>query len=121
MTHTALLNAFLQRIASGDSPRFAETLALIEQCYHYQPTAFDNGLGEGQVHNDANSNQGSCKVFSFAKAHDLSEQQTLQLFGEHHQHVLETPEGSDHANIRAFMRHGWAGICWHGQALTPKT
>ncbi len=120
MTENSSLTAFLNRLLNGNLPNFQDTLAIIEQVYHFQPTAFENGLGENIVSNDADHNQGSCKVFSFARLHGLNEQQTLNLFGEHYRQVLATPEAADHVNIRSFMRHGWAGIKFHGQALTPK-
>ena len=30
------------------------------------------------------------------------------------------PDGDAHANIRAFMKHGWAGIKFDGPGLKPK-
>jgi hypothetical protein len=34
--------------------------------------------------------------------------------------VLEHPDASNHANIRSFMRQGWAGIGYDGVALREK-
>ena len=31
--------------------------------------------------------------------------------------MLATPDGDSHANIRAFMGNGWAGIAFDGEAL----
>lgn len=42
--------------------------------------------------------------------HGLSEIETMRLFCEHYQNVLDTPEGDSHANIRCFMLNGWEGI-----------
>lgn len=84
--------------------------------YDYTPTAFDNG----ELHNAAGENEGSCRLLAFARIHALSEEDTLLCFGRHYRQVLATPGGSDHGNIRAFMRHGWAGIRFHGQALTAR-
>jgi hypothetical protein len=70
--------------------------------------------------NEAGENQGSAKVFAFAIINNLSKEDTLLLFAEHYQSVLETPEGIDHQNIRQFMTQGWAGIQFEGVALTAK-
>ena len=95
---------------------FAAVLAFIETQYRHQPTAFKNG----DVYNEATQNQGSARVFAFARLHNLNRQDTLRLFAEHYQSVLAQPEGSDHQNIRQFMRHGWAGIKLEGQALVAR-
>jgi len=58
---------------------------------------------------------------AFGQLQGLSEQQTLACFGEHYRKVLATPGETDHANIRTFMRHGWAGIRFDGAALQAKT
>ena len=42
---------------------FQETIAFIDENYHFTPTAFKNG----NQHNNANENNGSCKIFAFAK------------------------------------------------------
>jgi hypothetical protein len=85
---------------------FAEVLAFIDTTYQHVPIAFKNG----DVHNEATQNQGSAKVFGFAKQNNLTAEDTLLLFAEHYQSVLSTPDGADHQNIRQFMVHGWAGI-----------
>lgn len=86
--------------------KFTDVIAFIESNYDHQPTAFQNG----QVYNEATQNQGSAKVFTFGKLKGLSEANTLKLFAEHYQAVLETPEATDHQNIRQFMITGWAGL-----------
>ncbi|MFZ5654842.1 MAG: HopJ type III effector protein [Pseudomonadota bacterium] len=106
--------------AAPETLTFAGVLAVIDAHYHYTPTAFANGLGEDCVHNPAGVNEGSCRVLAFARRQRLDEAETLALFAEHHRKVLENPEGSDHANIRAFRRHGWRGVCFEGEPLTPK-
>jgi hypothetical protein len=45
-----------------------------------------------------------------SQLHELSEQETLRLFCEHYQNVLDTPDGDSHANIRSFLLNGWEGI-----------
>ncbi|WP_205510618.1 HopJ type III effector protein [Longitalea arenae] len=95
---------------------FKEVIEFIESYYQHQPTAFKNG----EVYNEATRNQGSAKVFSFAKLNDLSKEDTLYLFAEHYQSVLNTPDASDHQNIRQFMKHGWPGLVFEGEALVAK-
>ena len=100
--------------ANGAS--FKEVIEFIETFYQHQPTAFRNG----DAYTEATQNQGSAKVFSFAKQNNLSQEDTLYLFAEHYQAVLNTPEATDHQNIRQFMKHGWSGIAFEGEALTVK-
>lgn len=95
---------------------FKEVLEFIETGYLHQPTAFKNG----EVHNEATQNQGSAKVFAFAQLNNLNEEDTLYLFAEHYQSVLNDPNGADHQNIRQFITHGWKGIVFEGQALLAK-
>jgi hypothetical protein len=95
---------------------FSEVIAFIENYYNHQPTAFKNG----DAYNEATQNQGSAKVFAFARLNNLSADDTLYFFAEHYQSVLNTPNGTDHQNIRQFMKHGWQGINFEGVALTAK-
>ncbi len=95
---------------------FAKVIEFIETYYHHQPTAFKNG----EAYNEATQNQGSAKVFAFAKLNNLSAADTLNLFAEHYQSVLNNPDGTDHQNIRQFMKHGWEGVVFEGTALSPK-
>jgi hypothetical protein len=100
---------------------FSDTIAIIERHYHYSPVEFSNGSAPDTLINAAGSNEGSCKLFAFAKIHQLSEQQTLALFGDFYwQDVLEEPEGCGHQNIRNFMAYGWQGIHFNGTALVAK-
>lgn len=99
-----------------NSLTFKEVIAFIETYYQHQPTAFKNG----EAYNEATQNQGSAKVFAFAQLNNLDKADTLYLFAEHYQSVLNTPSGTDHQNIRQFMQHGWAGIAFEGQALQAK-
>ncbi len=107
--------SLLQQLASN-SIAFKDVIAFIESRYDHQPTAFKNG----EAYNEPTQNQGSAKVFSFAKLNSLSKEDTLQLFAEHYQAVLNTPGGADHQNIRQFMQHGWEAIEFQGEALTAK-
>jgi len=94
---------------------FTAVIAFIETYYKHQPTAFKNG----DAYNEATQNQGSAKVFAFAKINDLNVDDTLCLFAEHYQSVLMQPTATDHQNIRQFMAQGWEGIQFEGTALTP--
>ncbi len=90
---------------------FDEVIDSITRHYHYSPSRFYNGAAHDHITNEAGSNEGSCKIFAFAKLNSLSEQQTLHCFGDYYrQDVLQNPQGSDHANIRHFITHGWPGI-----------
>ena len=106
----------LDAVAQGRAD-FVAVLAHIDAHYAFTPTAFDNG----SAHNAAGQNSGSCKVFSFAQMEGLDAAQTLSLFAEHYRAVLATPEQEDHANIRNFMQHGFAGLRFAGVALVAKT
>lgn len=86
--------------------RFNDTLELIAETFDYQPTGFHNG----PLFNQAGENEGSCRIFSLAQYCNLSEADTLQLFAEHYQQVLDDPAGESHGNIRQFMATGWSGI-----------
>ena len=98
-----------------------QVMQVIEENYNYTPTRFTNGEGSDQVTNAAGSNDGSCKIFSFAQLNNLDEKQTLACFGNYYREdVLAHPENTDHANIRNFIKSGWAGIHFDGIALTEK-
>lgn len=109
------LTTLIQKL-KANSLTFKEVIEFIETWYQHQPTAFKNG----EAYNEATQNQGSAKVFSFAKLNGLSKEDTLHLFAEHYQAVLNTPNGTDHQNIRQFMANGWAGVVFEGEALVAK-
>ncbi|WP_282079935.1 HopJ type III effector protein [Aquimarina algiphila] len=96
--------------------KFEETIAVIDTHYDFTPTLFVNG----NITNQAGENSGSCKVFSFAKLHQLEEEETLSCFGKYYQDVLNTPTNNDHQNIRNFIKTGWEGISFEGEALLKK-
>ena len=96
---------------------FSNVITYIDEHYEFTPTKFTNG----NTVNEANQNSGSCKVFSFAQLKNLSKEQTLSLFGEfYREDVLNNPDGTDHQNIRNFMKFGWEGISFDGEALKKK-
>ncbi|WP_294206933.1 HopJ type III effector protein [uncultured Chryseobacterium sp.] len=97
--------------------QFTEVIAYIDEHYDFTPSKFTNG----NTVNEAGQNNGSCKVFSFARLNGLSKEETLHLFGEfYREDVLKNPEGTDHQNIRNFMEYGWDGIAFEGKALHRK-
>lgn len=115
------LSLFLDKIYNHHDVSFDETIRIINTYYHYQPTEFSNGLAPNKIVNKAGSNEGSCRIFAFAKLHGLNPEQTLNLFGDfYRQDVLNHPSDDNHQNIRQFMRTGWEGIEFKGVALTPK-
>lgn len=95
---------------------FSDVLEFISTQYDFTATAFKNGNAE----NAATENQGSCRVFAFAKLNGLNKAQTLSLFAEHYQNVLDTPAGNNHQNIRQFQQHGWAGVSFASEPLQAK-
>lgn len=112
------MKSFLLTLTTApESVNFADTIAVIDAHYDFTPTAFRNG----ELDNAAGQNNGSCKVFSFAKLHQLTSQQTLHCFGSYYRDdVLQHPAATDHQNIRNFMKFGWDGVVFQGTALTAK-
>ncbi len=112
------LNSFLEKLKqTPQNIAFTETIAVIDENYVFSPTAFENGL----QHNAAGENSGSCKLFAFAEMQSLSEAATLSCFGAYYyEEVLGDPEGTNHQNIRNFMKTGWDGIAFYGEALVLK-
>lgn len=112
------LDTYLTKLnAAPDTVTFDETMAVIDAMYDFTTTPFMNG----SLNNEAGKNNGSCKIFSFAHLHQLSQQQTLHCFGDYYRKdVLGNPEGTDHQNIRNFINTGWKGIEFQGDALVLK-
>ncbi|GAB1256624.1 HopJ type III effector protein [Aurantivibrio plasticivorans] len=114
MTIDDLLNTVRSK---PESVEFTQVMDVIENNYSYTPTSFHNG----ELRNDAGTNEGSCKIFYFAQLNNLSEMETLALFGHYYRDdVMGNPGGDDHGNIRNFILDGWLGIRFEGEALTPK-
>lgn len=107
--------------AKPESIEFDDVMAVINDHYVYTEAGFSNGSGDDLVVNPAGSNSGSCRIFAFGRCHGLSELETLACFGQYYRKdVLGNPGGSDHGNIRTFMRHGWQGIKFTGEALVSR-
>lgn len=111
------LQDYLEQVKSKPkSAVFKETMALIDQYYQFSPASFKNG----EIYNEAGTNNGSCKIFALGLLKELSKETTLALFGEHYfEGVLNDPEGDSHQNIRNFKKTGWSGIAFNTEALQP--
>ncbi len=102
---------------SPEKVEFPSVMSVIEESYQYTPCEFRNG----EIQNAKGTNEGSCKIFAFAKLNALNEKETLALFGDYYRvDVLQNPSGVDHQNIRTFMVSGWPGIHFDSQALIAK-
>ncbi|WP_345989878.1 HopJ type III effector protein [Chryseobacterium sp. Chry.R1] len=102
---------------SPETIQFKDVIAYIDENYHFTPTRFANG----NTVNEADQNNGSCKVFSFGIQNNLSKDEVLSLFGDfYREDVLKNPDGTDHQNIRSFMEFGWDGVSFDGEALAKK-
>ena len=112
------ITSFLEKLKQTPKAiSFTETIAVIEGNYTFTPTAFENG----SQHNAEGENSGSCKIFAFAQLQNLSKDETLTCFGAYYfDEVLGNPEGTNHQNIRNFMKTGWDGIQFEGEALVLK-
>ncbi|USD59319.1 HopJ type III effector protein [Vibrio sp. SCSIO 43140] len=112
------MEKFLELLATQPNDvMFEQTMQVIDEHFEFSPVSFTNG----ETQNQAGQNNGSCKIFAFAKIKELDEQSTLACFGQYYRDdVLKNPTGNDHANIRNFIKHGWAGIRFDGVALTAK-
>ena len=95
---------------------FKEVIAYIDENFDYTASSFKNGT----LVNAENENQGSAKIFYFAKLNNLSVEDTLKLFAEHYQAVLDDKEGLSHQNIRNFIQYGWEGITFENTVLKKK-
>ncbi|MBQ4850445.1 HopJ type III effector protein [Pseudoalteromonas sp. MMG012] len=115
------LNALLQSLKDNpDSVSFTQTMSVIDSLYHFTATSFKNS----GVHNEAGTNSGSCKIFSFAQLHNLTKQQTLHCFGDYYRKdVLALPDAIDHQNIRAFLanRNGLEEVHFDAIPLSENT
>lgn len=110
--------SFIEKVKNQPNEiSFQETMSIIETYYNFTPTAFQNGA----VHNAANENNGSCKLFAFAQLNALSETETLACFGDFYfEEVLKNPQATNHQNIRNFITTGWSGIKFENNPLTLK-
>jgi len=112
------ITTFLEKLKQYPNDiSFSETIAVIDENYDFTSTPFYNGT----QHNEAGENSGSCKIFAFAQLQNLLQAETLACFGGYYfEEVLGDTEGSNHQNIRNFIKTGWHGIQFEGEALTLK-
>ena len=116
------LNDYLKNLTENPkSIQFTDTIAVIEANYTFTAYNFNN---HGLL-SSASENNGSCKIFAFAKLNDLSKQNTLDCFGKfYREDVLQNPKGNDHMNIRTFMLAPeptpFLGITFEGEPLKAK-
>lgn len=102
------LEQFLTRLDTNpETIQFNDTITMIDAHYDFTPSKFVNG---DQV-NEANQNNGSCKIIAFAKLNKLSNDRALHCFGDYYrQDVLKHPDNTDHQNIRNLILHGLEDI-----------
>jgi hypothetical protein len=112
------LEPFLQKLKDcPESIEFNDTMSIIDSLYVFTLTLFRNG----DLVNEAGQNSESCKIFSFARFHNFTQEQTLACFGSYYRNdVLKHPESRDHLNIRNFMQTGWSGIEFDSEPLKAK-
>jgi hypothetical protein len=114
MNLAALLTKLKKQPATVE---FDEVMGVIDSTYTFTPTVFTNG----ELSNEADTNNGSCKIFAFGQLNGLDEAQTLACFGTYYRDdVLKQPEGDNHGNIRNFMKTGWNGIRFESEPLRIK-
>ncbi|PKI16529.1 HopJ type III effector protein [Colwellia sp. 12G3] len=110
-----LANFITKLDTSADEISFEQVMQVISENYSYVPATFANG----DLLNEAGTNEGSCKIFYFAQLNKLTEQQTLACFGRFYRDdVINNPQGNDHGNIRNFIQSGWQAIKFKSIALT---
>lgn len=99
--------------------QFNDVIETINNAYQYTPSRFLNGRDQDTVVNEAASNEGSCKILAFAKLNNLTKEQALHCFGEYYRKdVLDNPGNTDHANIRALIKHGLNDVHFDNTVLT---
>ena len=101
----------------ADNLKFEDVIELIDTHYETGLIEFKNG----DIVNKPGENEGSAKILSYAALSNMDKDTTLKLWGQYYRDVLKTPDGTDHANIRNFMKYGWDGVPFeNGIALTKK-
>ena len=112
------IKTFTAKVANTNTAiDFTETIALIDENFEFTPAEFKNG----DLTNLENQNNGSCKIFGFAKLQNYSKEETLKCFGKFYtEDVLQYPEATDHQNIRNFMLYGWEGVEFKSAPLKQK-
>lgn len=97
--------------------QFSDTMNVVETNYNFTPTAFKNG----ELFNSSDQNLGSCKLLAFAKTQEFTKEETLACFGQFYfDAVINDPNGEGHQNIRNFMKTGFEGLLFEGNALKKR-
>ena len=96
--------AFAERVKSGEQVSFDESITLIDEHYNYFEVPFQNG----DLVNAANENVGSAKILAFGLITQMTKEQTLGMFGDYYRNL--SPDGTDHMNIRNFIKNGFDGV-----------
>ncbi len=100
---------------------FNDVINVIDSEYNYSPSRFINGKADDAIINESGSNEGSCKIFAFAKLNNLNKQQTLACFGKYYREdVLQHPDANDHANIRSLIKNDLDNIQFDNDVLEKK-
>lgn len=97
--------------AKENNVTFQDVISTIRSHYECSPVAFSTGVGTAlRTDNTAGVNGASSQLLAYARRLGLDAATTLALYGEHYRDVQANPAGNSHANIRAFMANGWAGL-----------
>ncbi len=90
-------------------PKLEANIKAIQSVHHVPVQGFSVGLHR----NASGENMGSLTILGFAKLYGLREDQVLSLFGEAAEEVLKDPDGTNHPNIRAFLKQGLSGVTFY--------
>lgn len=86
---------------------------------HYETQLLEYRVGN--IVNKQGENEATGLILSYAALSNMNQETTLKLWGQYYRDVLKNPTGTDHANIREFMKTGWKGVPFeNGIALTKK-
>ena len=104
------LEACTEHLEQFGGHMYAAGMTLKEENYQIFKDAFEKEV-ERTIHPDMLT----------PEIQNLSEAETLACFGAYYyEDVLQNPNGTDHQNIRNFMKTGWDGIAFYGSALVLK-
>lgn len=104
-----------------NSMMFQDVMNILRRHYECVPAAFATGVGTPkETRNPAGSNAASCLLLAAARRLGFSMPETLALYREHYRDVLADPDGVTHANIRALIANGWAGVEFSADPLRLK-
>lgn len=86
---------------------------------HYETQLLEYSVGN--IVNKQGENEATGLILSYAALSNMNKETTLKLWGQYYRDVLKNPNGTDHANIREFMKNGWNSVPFeNGIALTKK-